>query len=526
MRLLPGLRLLPGVLLLVSLHAWAAGAIEQRLIELKTAGRITFDGITLLDNPLLHTLYAAHDFQPVWSTAAAAQLRDVIDAAPEWGLRSADYPLAAESPAAGDERTIARAELMRTAALIRLAAHLHHGKLDPVSYRARDDFAPVEPGFDVRRLLDDALSEPALAALLESLGPRTEIYSQLRAALRNHRAIADAGGWPPIAPGPTLHPGDRSPRVAVLRERLRVSGDLRDASATVEATLFDPALERAVRHFQLRHQLANDGLVGKQTLAALNVPIDDRIDQIRVNLERARWLLHDLPDTHLLVDIAGFEARLIERGRLLLHSRVVVGKPYRRTPVFRSAIESLVLNPVWNVPPTILRYDVLPAIRKNPDYLKKRRMRVMDAEGHTIDPAEVNWKRYTGKTFPYRIRQDSGPDNALGRVKFDFPNPYTVYLHDTPDRDLFSRSERSFSSGCIRMERAQELARLLLQREGWPVETVEQVFADTATRRVKLSNPVPLLLFYWTVAIEEDGDVLFKRDIYHRDAALLAALGS
>ncbi len=226
----------------------------------------------------------------------------------------------------------------------------------------------------------------------------------------------------------------------------------------------------------------------------------------------------------MLVDIAGFEVRYVRDGVELLKSRAAVGRPYRKTPIFRAAIRYLEFNPTWTVPPTILTNDVLPEIRKNPGYLARRQMRVLTFDKREVDPATVDWRRYSGKNLPYLIRQDPGPQNALGQVKFMFPNVHSVYLHDTPERKLFLQPERAFSSGCIRVEEARRLALLLLAAEGRSETEVEALFADSATRRVPLAQPVPILLYYWTVAIEDDGDVLFKRDLYDRDAGLLAAL--
>ena len=312
-------------------------------------------------------------------------------------------------------------------------------------------------------------------------------------------------------------------RVPALRARLRASGDLDDSPADDE-NLYDAPLAGAVRAFQARHLLAVDGVTGIRTQAALNVPVSQRIDQIRVNLERARWLLHDLPPTYVLVDIAGFEVRYVRDGVELLRSRATVGRTYRKTPVFRSSISHLEFNPAWTVPPTILEHDVLPAIRRDPGYLARRDMRVLTMDGHEVDPGTIDWNHYRGRNFPWLIRQAPGPHNSLGQIKFTFPNAYMVYLHDTPERALFARPERTFSSGCIRVEQARQLARLLLEVEGHDAPHVEALFDDVRTRRVNLANPVPILLYYWTVTVAKDATVIFKRDIYDRDAALLAAL--
>jgi len=268
-------------------------------------------------------------------------------------------------------------------------------------------------------------------------------------------------------------------------------------------------------------------VVGKGTLAALNVPVEGRIDQIRVNLERARWVLHDLPEEFVLVDIAGFNVRYIRNGRIIWDARAVVGRPFRKTPVFKSRITYLEMNPTWTVPPTILRKDVLPAIKQDIGYLQEQNMRVIDYDRNVIDPATIDWQRYSGRDFPYLIRQDPGPRNALGRIKFMFPNEHLVYLHDTPSKSLFERTERAFSSGCIRIEHPFRFAELLLDDPAhWNRDAVIKAIESGETREVSLPRPVTVILLYWTVASEANGDVTFKQDIYERDAAVLAGLNS
>lgn len=252
-----------------------------------------------------------------------------------------------------------------------------------------------------------------------------------------------------------------------------------------------------------------------------------RIDQIRVNLERARWMLHDVPQTFVVADIAGFEAGYFRAGRLIWRSRVQVGKPYRSTPIFRSNISYLVLNPTWTVPPGIEARDILPAVKRNRGYLAAKNLRVIDQQGRTVDPARIDWSRYSGRNFPYTFRQDPGPDNALGQIKFMFPNPHFVYLHDTPSKDLFERDVRAFSSGCIRVERPLELAELLLNDpDQWSLEKIRSAVDTQKTRTVTLPAPVPVLLYYWTAQGQADGSVHFKNDVYRRDPAVLKALDS
>jgi murein L,D-transpeptidase YcbB/YkuD len=268
-----------------------------------------------------------------------------------------------------------------------------------------------------------------------------------------------------------------------------------------------------------------DGAAGRRTIEALNVDVARRIDQIRVNLERARWVAQDLKGDFLVVDIAGFEAALYLGGEPVWRSRAVVGRPYRRTPVFRATMKYLVLNPTWTVPPTILREDVLPRVAKDPGYLDRNGMRVVDDRGRPVDAARIDWSQHPARPFPYHIVQDPGDDNSLGRIKFMFPNPYTVYLHDTPAKALFDRTERTFSSGCIRIERPVELAVLLLaDAERWNDERVREAIATGETRTVLVKREAPVLLLYFTAVANGAAGIAFRPDVYGRDGLVRAAL--
>jgi murein L,D-transpeptidase YcbB/YkuD len=236
-------------------------------------------------------------------------------------------------------------------------------------------------------------------------------------------------------------------------------------------------------------------------------------------------MLQDFASTAVIVDIAGFEVSYFRDGQRLLHSRAQVGRPYRSTPLFRDSITYIEFNPTWTVPPSILKQDVLPAIKRDPSYLRSRNMQVLTMAGEVVDPASVDWQQYPRRGFPYMIRQQPGPQNALGRVKIMFPNEHMIYLHDTPSRNLFQRSERTFSSGCIRVEEIEELVQLLLDDSSkWNRSTIDATIDARKTRRVSLANPVPIYLVYWTVEVEEGGEVHFKHDPYDRDRSLLKAL--
>jgi murein L,D-transpeptidase YcbB/YkuD len=460
-------------------------------------------------------------------------LLDAIRSAHDDGLDPADYHLAAiehlsaELSNAGGAPGDLQADLdmLQTDALLSLANHLYFGKVDPErldpDWNLDKEFGDLEPV----ETLTHALEAGNIPGFLAEVRPQHPLYGQLKSALARYRAIAARGGWPSVPDGPKLEKGMRGERVGALRKRLAVTGDGPTATPAVPSQ-FDEPLEHAVRDFQRRQGLPVDGAVGANTLEALNVPVGARIDQIRVNLERARWVLHEVKGDFLVVDVAGFSAAYVRNGETVWRSRVQVGTPYRKTPTFKSAISYLVFNPTWTVPPTILKKDILPAMRQGGNEVEKRGLKVLDREGHPVDPGSVNWSHYKAGNFPYLLRQDGGPKNALGRVKFMFPNQHSVYLHDTPKKNLFDKPERAFSSGCIRIEHPIELAELLLDNATrWDREKILAAIDTKATRTVFLPRPVPVLLLYWTVFFDEAGHVGFKKDIYERDRAVLEGLG-
>ncbi|ABM18313.1 conserved hypothetical protein [Marinobacter nauticus VT8] len=267
------------------------------------------------------------------------------------------------------------------------------------------------------------------------------------------------------------------------------------------------------------HLLEEDGIVGRQTRAAMNVPVSVRIDQIRVNLERARWMLHGEAEEFVLVDIAGYRISYFRPNGEIWRSRIVVGQPYRRTPSLRSMITHLTVNPTWTVPPTIFSEDMLPRIRRDITYLDRQNLSVLNFYGQWLDPNSIDWWNPGG----IMLRQDPGPTNALGQVVLRFPNNHLVYLHDTPSQGLFSRQLRAFSSGCIRVQGVLELAQLLLEDTDTAAD-INSVIAEGETRNIHLKRSVPVILHYWTVHPGMDRELVFRPDVYQHDASLLRAL--
>jgi murein L,D-transpeptidase YcbB/YkuD len=506
-----------------------AESLRARVAQLRTERVVHVAGSEIAARGLIAAFYERRGFRPAWTRPGqAAALAGVIEASRGHGLDPEDYHAAALRRATGRPATAAAQadlELLRTDAAVRLAYHLHFGKANPRELYPGWNFTRSLGAIDPVPALEAVVAAASPADAIERYAPSLPLYRRLREALARYRAIADAGGWRQVERGAALELGASGPRVAALRARLAATGDI--GPDTTAGADFDATLDAAVRRFQDRHGLVVDGVVGRRTLAALNVDVAWRIDQLRVNLERVRWVAQDLAGDYLVVDIAGFAARLVLDGRLAWSSRVVVGRPYRRTPVFRATLDHLVLNPTWTVPPTILREDVVPKVVQDPAYLERHHMQVVDARGRPVDIASIAWDRYRSGSFPYQIVQAPGEDNPLGRVKFMLPNPHAVYLHDTPAGELFQRSERAFSSGCIRLEQTFDLAVLLLDDpERWSADALRAAIASGETRTVRVKRRLPVMLLYFTAEADEDGTVRFRPDLYGRDPRVLAALGA
>ncbi len=505
------------------------GAVAEQIrdqIEQSRAAQAALDPAKFADDAVA-TFYEQQQFAPAWTRPGDLdQLLTALGGTAADGLDPEDYALAELQRRRGmlddphaTPRQRAQLDLLATDACLTALMHLYRGKVDPATL-------DTHWNFDARRIeqaqgleaVRDMLGRGEVGTLFAHARPQNPLYDQLRAALAGLRMVAAQGGWPLLAEGPTLKPGSDDPRVPLLRQRLRLVGY--PVGEELDE-LYDPILEAVLTQFQREHYLAADGYLGKATLAELNVPVEARIEQLRANLERARWLLHQLHGDFVVVDIAGYQVTYYKDGKPVWRSRVQVGKPYRRTPVFKSEITYLTLNPTWTIPPTILKNDTLPKVRRNPGYLAANRIRVLDNQGRELSPASVNWANPRGIV----LRQDPGPGNSLGRLVIRFPNNYAVYLHDTPHQALFDGEQRAYSSGCIRVERPRELAELLLDDPAqWNREELDRAIDTLKTQTVMLREPVPLLLAYWTVDLHEDGRVGFRPDIYRRDPPLLAAL--
>lgn len=485
-------------------------------------------------HPLIHaadirSFYAQTGGKAVWQedgrlSALITQLELLVDD----GLQPEDYAVEhllqrLAQPGVGPDQREAAAcdELLATRAYLLALAHLNRGKLDPAEvesqWSAKESSAPDLSA--IVKLAAENVAEPAKA--FAAARPTSTAYAALRKAYVAMRDKAPETAWPAIPAGPSLRPGDTDARVAAVRARLLAAGFKKVAAQEGAEATMDDALVEGVKQFQKANGLEADGIVGRSTRAALNVTPAERVEQLRANLERQRWFNTSRPDRLVQVDVAGAHIRYFNEGKLIWEGRSQVGRPNRPTPLLHSEITHFTLNPTWTVPPTILRQDKLPEIREDITFIERNRFRVLDQDGNELVPEEIDWSAPGNIT----LRQDAGPGNALGQVAIRFPNPFSVYLHDTPSKGLFARERRTTSSGCVRVENAMTLVEHLLADAGdMDAKRTRELLDSGRTRRVNLVTPVPVQFAYWTVGVGDNGEPLFRADIYGLDARVNKAL--
>jgi murein L,D-transpeptidase YcbB/YkuD len=490
----------------------------------------------------VNRFYQMRKYEPAWTRdgyplPVAEALAKAVKGADAEGLQPRNYHLERIETSLGNIRqTQARNERPETGKIVELelllsdgylvyAAHLLNGRVNPETLHS-DEWTIYPSRFNLARHLSTALNGGDVEGSLKSLLPAQQGYGRLKTALIVYRGLAERGGWPAIPGDGRLEKGMKSDRVPVLRSRLKVTGEM-PASADSASDLFDEAVEEAVKKFQLSHGLLDDGIVGTRTLRALNVPVEKRIRQIELNLERWRWLPQNLGNPYIMVNIAGYGLEVVENESSVLTMKIVVGTAYQKTPVFSGKMTYIEMNPYWNVPHSIATEETLGKIQKNADFFAKENMKVFKADpnGEAVNPASIDWSALSESNFPYRLRQEPGPRNPLGRIKFMFPNKHSVYLHDTSDPQLFRKERREFSHGCIRIEKPMEMAAFVMKdSKEWPIEKIKAVLKTKETTVANLPKAIPVHILYFTAWGNGDGTTHFLEDIYRRDERLDRAL--
>ena len=480
-----------------------------------------------LDKPAVAAFYRKAKYKPLWSNAngrldRAYDLLHVILHAEDEGLDPADYYLE-KIRRYWDSKTAEESihlELLLTAALYRYSNDVYSGRFNP--HDLDTDWHIQNSTLDVDGLLADVARKKSIKSLLNTLPPQHSGYQLLKKELQRFRDLEQLGGWTRLKRGPTLESGMQHSQVTQLRQRLISTGDL-DESPLRDIAIFDRELAEAVKRYQSRYGLAADGRVGPQTRRTLNITVSARIRQILINMERWRWLPRKLGKRYLMVNMTGFELYIVDKDSMVLAMPVIIGKSYRSTPSFSGLISTMEYNPYWTIPTKMALEDFVPRQMDDASFFAKKSIKLYQgwANAREIDPQTVNWSQLDKERFPYWLRQEPGPKNALGRVKFLFSNPYQIYLHGTPDKHLFDRVVRTFSSGCIRVKDPVRLASYLLNDGTQQME--EEILANIHlgnNQSIQLPISVPIYLVYWTAWVDPDSGINFRRDIYNRDTGL------
>jgi len=515
----------------------------KKKIELETTKeRFHCRGELICGLSQIPLFYQLRGFFPAWSSdkgilPQAESLITEIKGAHDEGLRPDDYHLTnilllietiKNKQTLGDTvnpELWADLDLLLTDAFMLYASHLLAGRVNPETVHT--DWTVSSPTTDLTNILQSALNTNQIEKALTDFCPNHPGYSGLKTYLAHYRKIEKAVQELPSLGVIQLQKGDKGTSVERLRERLIIFGDLYTDNKD-QADIFDETIEEAVRSYQKRHGLKQDGIVGPQTLEMLNTSLQKRIRQIELNMERWRWVSRNIGNRYLIVNIADFKLWVTENRRRVLDMRVVVGRPYRRTPVFSAIMTFMVINPYWNIPQRLAIKDVLPKIQKNIHYIEQQKIKVFKDWSNNaveIDPETIEWNKIEPRNFTYKLRQEPGPKNLLGRIKFIFPNKFAVYLHDTPKRFLFKENNRDFSSGCIRVEEPISLAVYLLQDDpSWTRERLMETIENGIPQVIGLKRPIMVHLQYWTAWVDENGKLNFRYDIYDRDKPLDRAL--
>ncbi|MBR8535574.1 L,D-transpeptidase family protein [Carboxylicivirga sediminis] len=507
--------------------------IARFVNEMATKEVLKLAGEKVYSNAVIASIYEEAGYAPLWQLERnRMDLENILESAYYEGLNPKDYHLEVITNYNSLSRVYknrkavhaAMADLLMTDAILSYTHHLIHGKVDQKDLSPNWDYS-MQPT-DARKKFDlpKALKQNALHQFVDSARSHLPFYDKLKHLFIEYDSIQKAGGQLPEIkyPGRSLKPGDTIPSVSLLKQRLKADAYTIDSINEV----FDKELESALMSFQSLNGLPPDGIAGRKTYQALNLSLSERLNILRANMERVRWINYDYPDEFILINIASYQLQMIKGNEVKFECRVVVGKEHTQTPVFFSYIRYIVFNPSWHIPYSIASEEILPKLKTDKHYLQNRNMLLMRGSSE-VNPMSIDFTKYTNTNFPYSIIQEASASNALGKVKFIMPNKYSVYLHDTPSKSLFKRIDRAFSHGCIRLEKPFQLAELLLQEQGYDLAAIQEIIDSKKPKTVVLNKGMPTLIIYMTCNENlKNRQAIFYNDIYGLDKELLNGLNT
>jgi murein L,D-transpeptidase YcbB/YkuD len=490
--------------------------------------------------PLLQKFYKSRGFEPVWCgkkdrSYNISLLQGYLRASADHGLNPGDYAATPDVDRCSDldDSLMAEFDISLTNAFLKYSKDVTSGRLDPKQVDEEWFIKRVE--FDPIASLDAALKSDKLQETLNNIQPQHKQYQLLQEKLTKYREIQRNRSWQFIPPGRALKPGDRHPHIPLIRRRLayETEGGLYPRG---DELIYDHDLLIAVQRFQKNHGLDMDGIVGPGTKQAMNMSVEWRIKQIKTSMERWRWMPRTLGESYILVNVPGFEMNFIKNGRSILSMRTITGSRDNASPSFQSKITRIIFNPTWTVPTSIAVNELIPQQLKDPNFISKSDMEVFmknqngnrDSSNTKYNPQDIDWTQFSEKHFPYLLVQRPGPNNSLGRIKFQTPNKFGIYLHDTPYRHLFTRDDRALSHGCIRLEKPQQLAAMLMGDRLNPTpesaNKVGSLIDAKETIQHNLTETVPVYVIYMTTWVDQSGRIQFRDDIYDRDRKISSSL--
>lgn len=533
------------LVLVGDLHAQSendvSSLIRYRMESDEPMDRIEIRKVSLLTADEIINFYNNRAFENAWSqngllTKAAYDLRLEIFQSEFDGLTPEEYHLSMiesffktfeankTNGVSNEPGDLADFDIFMSDAYFHLARNLEIGKVDPTKFGEDWEIARKAPVYTYPVLLEDALAKNDIHGSIELLYPKFSIYKKGREVIREltEKVKEDTLDWKKVKVSKAIRVGESNSVIPQLRERLMYWGLLEEYNYQDEK-LYDSVMMAGIKDFQGTHGLDIDGIIGPQTVLTFNDGPQEQLNKAMVNMERLRWL----PDTvknaeFILVNIANFQLDYLKNLDTLLTERVIVGKKYHESPIFMADMSYIVFSPYWNIPYSITHGEIIPSVRKNPNYISEKNMEVITPSGKVVDPSTINWN---SKSFPYLVRQKPGEGNSLGLVKFMFPNKHNVYIHDTNARSLFALDDRARSHGCIRVRNPQDFAKALLADDpNWTMERIETAMHQTQEQVVQLDHKIPVVLVYLTFWADSKGEAHFREDIYDRDEKVLMAL--